>query len=58
MNISQKCNCCMKESVCKFTIEYQSDCERLKQSIQGSTTEVSIKCTEFVAKSQIRGIKE
>lgn len=48
----------MKESVCKFMLEYQSDCERLKQSIQGRTTEISIKCKEFVAQSQIRGIEK
>lgn len=56
MNISQKCNCCIKESVCKYATEYKCDCERLKQSIQGSTTEISIKCKEFVAHSQ--GIRE
>ena len=47
MNISQKCNCCLKESVCKYKTDYQCDCERLKQSIQCSTTEISIKCKEF-----------
>ncbi len=58
MNISQKCNCCIKESVCKYATEYKSDCEYLKQSIQGRTTEISIKCKEFVAQSQeIRKIK-
>ena len=56
MNISQKCNCCLKESVCKYAVEYQCDCERLKKSIQGSTTEISIKCKEFVEQSQ--GIRE
>lgn len=57
MNISQKCNCCIKESVCKYAIEYQCDCEHLKQSIQGRTTEISIKCKEFVAKSQTRELQ-
>ena len=56
MNISQKCNCCIKESVCKYTENYKNDCERLKQSIQGCTTEISIKCKEFATRSQ--GIKE
>ena len=23
MNTSQKCNCCVKESVCKYKIEYE-----------------------------------
>lgn len=49
MNISQKCNCCIKESVCKYKTEYQSDCEKLKQFIQSSPIEISIKCKEFVA---------
>lgn len=57
MNISQKCNCCIKESVCKYVVEYQLDCERLKQSIQGETTEISIKCKEFVARSQTRELQ-
>ena len=49
MNISQKCNCCLKESVCKFTAEYNSDCNYLKNNIHGRTTYISIKCKEFVA---------
>lgn len=59
MNTSQKCNCCIKESVCKFATEYKCDCERLKQSIYGSTTEISIKCREFSPQNTtlIRGIK-
>lgn len=58
MNISQKCNCCIKESVCKYVIEYKLDCERLKQSIQGCTTEISIKCKEFAPQeTKIRGLQ-
>lgn len=58
MNISQKCNCCIKESVCKYATEYKCDCERLKQSITGSTTEISIKCKEFIANSNTRRVEE
>ena len=50
MNTSQKCNCCIKESVCKYKVEYEVDCERLKQAIIGETTEISIKCKEFTPK--------
>lgn len=50
MNTSQKCNCCIKESVCKYAVEYQLDCEKLKQSIQGETTKILIKCKEFSPK--------
>lgn len=58
MNISQKCNCCIKQSVCKYSIEYQLDCERLKQSIQGETTEISIKCREFTPQeTNARGLQ-
>lgn len=47
MNISQKCNCCCKESVCKFKAEYETDCKQIVVSIFGKSTEVSIKCKEF-----------
>ena len=51
MNISQKCNCCAKEEVCKFTEEYQADCKRLVQNISGRSTEINIKCKYFSNKS-------
>lgn len=50
MNTSQKCNCCMKESVCKYKVEYEMDCEKSKTWVIGKTTEISIKCKEFVQK--------
>lgn len=50
MNISQKCNCCIKESVCKYKVEYEQDRENLKKSIIGRTTEISFKCKEFMPK--------
>ena len=55
MNISQKCNCCIKESVCKYKVEYDRDRENLKNAIVGRTTEVAISCKEFTAKSMTRG---
>lgn len=60
MNTSQKCNCCIKESVCKYKVEYKLDIEQLKQSIHGGTTEISIKCREFSPQQTtlIRGIKD
>jgi hypothetical protein len=59
MNISQKCNCCIKESVCKYKTEYQCDCEKLKQFIQSSPIEISIKCKEFVAhQTNIREVQD
>ena len=47
MNISYKCNCCAKESVCKYSEEYKRDCAQITQNIIGKTTEVLIICTEF-----------
>lgn len=26
MNTNYKCNCCAKESVCKYSVEYKQDC--------------------------------
>ena len=57
MNISQKCNCCIKESVCKYKVEYVHDCESVKRAMIGSTTEVAIKCKEFVPKSMARELQ-
>lgn len=53
MNTSYKCNCCAKESVCKYCVEYQQDCEKLKNEIIGRTTELTIKCKEFMPKEQL-----
>lgn len=53
MNTSIKCNCCAKESVCKYSAEYKTDIEKLKNSIIGRTTEISIRCTEFLPNNQI-----
>lgn len=52
MNTSYKCNCCVKESVCKYCVEYQQDCENLKNTIICRTTELTIKCKEFMPKEQ------
>lgn len=57
MNTSQKCNCCVKESVCKYKVEYETDCEKLKLSIVGGTTEIAIKCKEFMPKSTARELQ-
>ena len=47
MNTSYKCNCCAKESVCKYSEEYKHDCEQIQKNIVGKTTEVRIVCREF-----------
>lgn len=49
MGINQKCNYCIKESVCKYKTEFQNDCEKLKHIIRSSPIEISLKCKEFVA---------
>ena len=43
----------LKESVCKYKVEYEQDCENLKKSIVGRTTEILIKCKEFSARSTV-----
>lgn len=57
MNTSYKCNCCVKESVCKYKVEYEHDCENLTKAIVGNTTEISIKCKEFTAKQAYRELQ-
>lgn len=44
MHTLAKCNCCCKESVCMFKVEYEADCKRIVQAISGRSTEVIIKC--------------
>ena len=57
MNTSQKCNCCVKENVCKYKVEYEHDCRNLVSSIVGKTTEISVKCKEFMPKSTTRELQ-
>lgn len=47
MNIMTKCNCCAKESVCKYSTEYKQDCNVIPKNIIGRTTSVRITCEEF-----------
>lgn len=35
MNTSYKCNCCAKESVCKYSEEYKHDCAQIQKNIVG-----------------------
>ena len=57
MNTSQECNCCIKESVCKYKVEYEHDRENLKNTIVGRTTEIAIKCKEFARMSTARELQ-
>lgn len=52
MNISQKCNCCIKEDVCRYKEQYVSNCESIKRATS-AITEVSIKCKHFEKIHQI-----
>ena len=59
MNTSYKCNCCCKEDVCRYKEQYLQDCDRIKsQIVNGGITEVSIKCTKFMAHKAERGGNE
>lgn len=57
MNTSQKCNCCIKNSVCKYKVEYEHDCSTLTRTIIGTTTKVSISCKEFMPMSTARELQ-
>lgn len=53
MNISTKCNCCIKEDVCKYKEDYIRDRNNILGSIEKEEiTEVSIKCKMFKAEQQ------
>ena len=58
MNTSQKCNCCLKESVCKYKTEYVLSVEKIKVAIIGRTTEVKITCKEFLSHRTMRNAVE
>lgn len=48
MNQTSICNCCAKESVCKYTEFYKCDCRELdERSMYSDTTEIRITCKEF-----------
>lgn len=49
MNTSYKCNCCVKEDVCRYKEQYRKECDRIKSQVIGSLiTEVTIKCKKFM----------
>lgn len=54
MSTSVKCNCCIKENVCKYVSSYTLDCNMIEQTIKNPTTEVQIKCLEFIPKQEQR----
>lgn len=55
MNISTKCNCCIKEDVCKYKEDYIKDRNNIIGSIEKEEiVEVSIKCKKFSAGQTIR----
>lgn len=55
MNISTKCNCCIKEDVCRFKEDYIRDRNNILGSIEKEEiTEVSIKCKKFSAMQNTR----
>lgn len=54
MNLSTKCNCCLKEDVCSIKGEYQKQVEAIKSVIQNENIEYSVKCKRFNAGQSIR----
>ena len=64
MVLSEKCNCCIHEPVCKFKEEYLAACEAIKDAtyctgtcvviVKDSRVSVSIKCPNMMAHSATR----
>ena len=55
MSISTKCNCCIKEDVCRYKEDYIRDRNNILGSIEKEEiVEVSIKCKKFSAGQTIR----
>lgn len=54
MNLSTKCNCCIKEDVCNMKAEYQDTETAIKKCIKNENIEVSIKCNKFSSKRETR----
>ncbi len=55
MNISTKCNCCIKEDVCKYKADYIRNKDNIIGAIDNEDiVEVSIKCKKFNAGQAIR----
>lgn len=54
MNLSTKCNCCIKEDVCKIKEKYQEKENKIKEYTD-IDIEVSVKCNKFSPKNNYRG---
>lgn len=57
MVISQKCNCCMHESICSQRDTYSGACDNLREITKhyGCELDIHIKCPHFLAKSRVKG---
>ena len=53
MNLSTKCNCCIKEDVCSLKDEYQNTVEIIKQ-YGNENIELSLKCKKFSSKEKVK----
>jgi len=53
MNLSTKCNCCIKEDVCNIKEDYIKQVEEIKNVIHNENIEYSIKCKKFNAGQNI-----
>lgn len=58
MTTITKCNCCCKESVCKYKDDFEKEAAKIVGCIDG-VIEVNVRCKEFLANSPTtRGAKD
>lgn len=71
MIISEKCNCCIHESICSFKEEYLAACAAIKDAsysktvgttvgymrIKDSAINVSIRCPHIIPQSSLKTIE-
>ena len=54
MNLTTKCNCCIKEDVCSKKADYQTNVERIRGDVFSEVLEASITCKSFVPQIEKR----
>jgi hypothetical protein len=57
MVLSQKCNCCIHDTVCSKKESYQSACKSISNAVayaERDLLSVNVKCTHFSAVSATR----
>ena len=53
VKILNKCEDCVKQSVCKYVDSYAKD-QNIKGCLKGYTTVITVECSEFSSKPKLR----